>query len=141
MIVAPGDSDRLAGLLAALTSAAVEGLVREVLIACDGPVALLQALCDETGAECVADLPAAVSRAKSDLLLVAPPEFRPAEGWVERLTDHLREGGREAVLTGQGGRLFKRGPEAILIGRSEAASKSQVAGLRRVLGARARCLL
>ena len=140
VIVAPGDPDRLAGLLAALTPAAVEGLVREVLIAGAGARALVEALCDETGAEPAADVRSAVRQAKSELLLVAAPEWRPLEGWVEKLADHLREGGRAAVLPGLGAGLFRRAPEALLVGRADAGSKADVAGLRRVLGPRARRL-
>ena len=52
VIVETADAgDRLPALLAALTSAAVEGLVRELLISGGGPPALLAVLREETGAE------------------------------------------------------------------------------------------
>lgn len=136
VIVAPGDSERLAGLLAALTAAAVEGMVREVLIAGGGPPELLEALCEATGAERAADLPEAVAQARSDWLLVAPPQFRPAEGWIERLGAHLREGPAPARLVGLGGGFLKPAPAGVLIRKSAAAGLAQggVERLARELG-------
>lgn len=142
VIVTRGNPDRLAGLLAALTAAVVEGLVREVqLVGGDDP-ALLEALCDATGARRAADLAAAVADARGDWLLVTPPELRLKDGWVERLADHLREGGGEARLQGQRDGLFRRRPQGVLIGRAKARAATQggLPRLARVLGPRARRL-
>lgn len=139
VIVAPGDSERLAGLLAALTAAAVEGLVREVLIVENGAPELLRDLCDATGAEPAASLVLAVERARSDWLVVAPPELRFREGWIERLAAHMRDGPRPARLVGQGGGVFRRPPFGVLIRKIEAQASAQggIERLARKLGRRA----
>ncbi len=138
VIVVDGDADRLAGLLAALTPAAVEGLVREVLIATDGPAELLRAVCDHMGAERVADLPSALQAARSDLLLIAQPSFRPKEGWVERLSDHLRNGGRTARLEGLGGRWLKPAPKALIVERTRALGAQDFKALKGALAGAAK---
>ena len=139
--------DRLAGLLAVLTPAAVDGLVREVLVA--GPAwselvaDQVDALCDDTGAELAGDLGQAVGRAKSDLLLVLPVAIRFRNGWVERLGDHLRGGGGEAVLSGEKPPgLFARRPYGVIIGKAAAAGlvEPDLKGLRGKLGPGARRL-
>jgi len=114
------DGDRLPGLLAALTSAAVEGLVREVLIAGGGPPELLDVLREETGAELAADLAGAIAAARSDRLLVLPARIRLKPDWLEALARHLRSGGGEAVVVGDGGLIGGR-PFGVLIGRAAAA--------------------
>jgi hypothetical protein len=142
VIVTRGNPDRLPGLLAALTPAAVAGLVRDVQLVAGADPALLDALCEATGAREVQDLAQAVGRARSDWLLVLPPELRLKDGWVERLSDHLRDGGGEARLEGIGSGLLRRGPLGVLISR-KAASASAERGLRdlaRQLGRRARRL-
>lgn len=131
VIVAPGDAERLGGLLAALTSAAVEGWVREVLIVGDARSELLGALCDATGAEVAASLPEAVARAKADWLIVAPPELRLRDGWIERLGAHLRDGPRPARLEGLGGGWLKPGPVGVLLPKAVAVASAQ-GGLERL---------
>ena len=131
VIVTNGNSAKLGGLLAALTAAAVEGLVRDVTLVEGADPALLDALCDATGAKVAADFASAVAGARGDWLLVAPPELRLKDGWVERLSDHLRDGGREARLAGLGGGFLTRAPEALLIGRAKAAGSAQ-GGLQRL---------
>lgn len=136
VIVTIGDkAEELPGLLTALTGAAVEGLVREVLIAGVGPSELLQALRDETGAELAQDLREAIGQARSDLVLVLPAAFRPKAGWTEALAAHLRDGGREAVLTGGGGGFLRRAPRGLLVSRAAAlrAGADDVRALRRSL--------
>jgi hypothetical protein len=135
VIVVAGDKgERLPAVLAALTSAAVEGLVRDAAIVGGGPAELLTVLREETGAELVASLTEAVAAAKSELLLVLPADFRPKSGWLEGLTGHLRDGGREAVLRGEGGGFLTPAPYAVLIGRTKAAGLAQ-ADLKRMRGA------
>ena len=136
VIVTPGDSERLAGLLAALTPAAVEGFVREVRIVSPAQSEVLNLLCEETGAEPATDLKQAAAAARSDWLLIAPPDLRPRDGWVERLGDHLRSGVREAVLQGEGRGLFRRGPYGVVIARSAVTRLAQpdLRRLRRTMG-------
>lgn len=134
--------DRLSGLLAQLTPAAVEGLVKEVLVA--GPAWSelvadhVDAICEDTGAELAGSLGQAIARAKSDMLLVLPPEVRFANGWVERLSDYLAAGGRAALLEGdREGGLFAARPTGVLIPRraAEALVEPDMQALRRELRA------
>jgi hypothetical protein len=85
--------------------------------------------------ELVGSVAAAVAAARSELLLVLGADFRPRADWLERLTGHLREGGREAVLKGEGGGLLTPAPYAVLIGRAKAAGLAHpdLKGLRRSL--------
>ena len=121
VIVETADAgDRLPALLAALTSAAVEGLVREVLIAGGGPPELLAVLREETGAELVGDLASGIKAARSDRLLVLPAKIRLKSGWLEMLARHLRSGQGDAVIVGEGG-FFGEKPFGVLILRNAAA--------------------
>jgi hypothetical protein len=143
VIVTRGAPDRLAGLLAALTAAAVEGLVRDVqLVGGDDP-ALLEALCEATGAVVAADLGQAVEKARSDWLLIVPPELRLKDGWVERLNDHLRDGGGEARLRGLSEGFLRRAPEGALVKRAKAAAAAPggLSKVSRKLGGGARTLV
>jgi hypothetical protein len=122
VIVETADAgDRLPALLAALTSLAVEGLVREVLIAGGGPPELLAVLREETGAELADDLTAALAASRSDRLLVVPAKIRLKGGWLELLAKHLRSGGGDALLIGEGG-FFGEKPFGVLIGRGPAVA-------------------
>ena len=122
VIVETADAgDRLPALLAALTSAAVEGLVREVLIAGGGPPELLAVLREETGAELSENVASAIKVARSDRLLVLPAKIRLKSGWLEMLAKHLRGGEGDAVIVGEGG-FFGEKPFGVLIGRDPAAA-------------------
>jgi hypothetical protein len=136
IVEATDEGERLPGILAVLTSAAVEGLVREVTIAGGGPQDLLEVLREETGAELAASVGEAARAAKSELLLVIPADYRPRLGWVEALSLHLRGGGREAVLAGDGGGFLRRAPFGVLIGRTKAQALAHpdLKRLRRQLG-------
>jgi hypothetical protein len=79
----------------------------------------------------VSSLPDAVAGARSDWLLVAPPQLRLADGWPERLADHLREGGREARLEGLGAGWLKARPTALLVSRAKAQASAE-GGLQRL---------
>ncbi|THD82719.1 MAG: hypothetical protein E7812_01175 [Phenylobacterium sp.] len=136
IVEAGGEGERLPGVLAALTSAAVEGLVRDVAIVGGGPAELLAVLREETGAELATDTAQAIAAAKSDLLLVIGADFRPRAGWLEALAAHLRNGGREGVLAGEGGGFLKLAPYGVLIGKAKAAALAHpdLPRLRRSLG-------
>lgn len=139
IVVAGNEGERLPGVLAALTSAAVQGLVRDVAIVGGRPPELLGVLRDETGAELFPDLASAIGAAKSELLLVLPAAFRPRSDWVEGLAAHLRDGGREAVLNGEGGAFLRPAPYAVLTIRAKAAGLSHpdLQRLRRCLSRKA----
>src|ERR1700760_3862592 len=91
VIVETADAgDRLPALLAALTSLAVEGLVREVLIAGGGPPELLDVLREETGAE----LAAGVSGGRAVGPGAGSARADPAEGRLAGDPGAARAGGR-----------------------------------------------
>jgi hypothetical protein len=131
VIITPGNPQRLAGLLAALIPGVVESVIRDVAVVSDGPPELLEALCDATGARRADDLAAAVAKARSDWLLVAPPELRMRDGWVERLADHLRDGGGEARLLGLSQGWLKPRAAGLIIARRTAEGSAQ-AGLQQL---------
>lgn len=141
VIVVAGNDEgkRLPAILAALTSAAVEGLVREAVITGGAPAELLAVLRDETGADLADSLGQAIAAAKSELLLVVGAGFRPRLGWIEALQRHVQNGGREALVSGEGGGFLKRAPYGVLIARSKAAGlvEPDLHRLRRQLGHRA----
>jgi len=125
VIVETGDAgERLPALLSALTSAAIDGLVREVLIAGGGPPELLEVLREETGAELAPDLASAIAAARSERLLVTPAKIRLRTGWLDALGDHLRKGGGDALIVGEGGALSGRS-YGLLIGRGVARALAQ----------------
>lgn len=135
VIVETGEAaERLPGLLAQLTSAAVDGLVREVVIV-GGPADLLSVLREETGAELAESLAAAIESARSDRLLVLPATLRLRGDWLASLGRHLREGGGAALVVGEGGALSGRG-YGVLIGKAAAAglARPDLKRLRRQLG-------
>ncbi|MET0273688.1 MAG: cell wall biosynthesis glycosyltransferase [Phenylobacterium sp.] len=139
--------DRLAGLLAALTPAAVDGVVKEVLVvdtsSSEVVAAEVDALCEDMGATLAGDLSDAIEQAKSDWLLVLPADIRFRNGWLEELNDHLAGGGREAILVGdaKGGLLAGLGPKpaGVLVSKAAAMGLNDpdLQGLRRKVGARA----
>jgi hypothetical protein len=134
VIVETGEAaERLPGLLAALTSAAVDGLVREVVIV-GGPADLLDVLREETGAELADDVGAAIAMARSDRLLAVPASLRLRSDWLAQLGRHLREGGGDALLVGEGGALSGRG-YGVLIGKAAATglASPDLKRLRRLL--------
>ena len=113
--------DRLPALLAALTSAAVEGLVREVLIAGGGPPELLDVLREETGAELAADMASGIKAARSEWLFILPAKIRLKTGWLEVLAKHVRGGCGDAVIVGEAG-FWREKPFGVVIGRGPAAA-------------------
>jgi hypothetical protein len=138
IVAAQGAEDRLAGLFAILTPAAVEGLVREVLVAgaieTELVAEFVDALCQDMGAEAASDIGSAVERAKSEWLLVLPAAIRFRNGWVERLSDHLAAGPAGALVLGEGRGLFSRRPAGVLVRRDAALGQADLEGLRRKLG-------
>lgn len=117
--------DRLPALLSALTSLAVEGLVREVAIAGGGPPELLEVLREETGAELAADLAAGISAAKSERVLILPARIRLKAGWLEALAQHLKAGGGDALILGEPAGFLRERPFGVLLPRAAAARLAQ----------------
>jgi len=130
----------LAGLLPVLVPAAVDGLVREVIVADPAPDAATLALCEDAGADLVADLAAAAGRARGDLILALPADLRLRPGWEESVRRHLERGGGPALVCAGPPSLMERlaGPRlAGVLVRAEVArgvNPKDIPDLRRRLG-------
>lgn len=133
---------KLPGLLGQLTTGAVEGLVKEVfLVAPHSEV--VDALCEEMGAEAADSIEQALAWARSELVLAAEADFRLKDGWVEALSTHLANGGGAAMIEGLGeSGLFGRKPYGVLVerGRVVRLDDPDLKRLRRELGLRPRRL-
>lgn len=132
--------EELPALLMALTPGAVDGLVRDVVIAAPATTALIEALCEETGAEVTLDgYAAAAALARHERLLVAPADLRLRNGWIAVVKDHLARGGKDALVMGEaaGGLagLLRAQTCGMLTDRSrlEGLAHAQLQGLRRRL--------
>lgn len=130
----------LAALLPVLVPAAVDGLVREVICADAGSTDATLAICEDSGAEVVADLAAAGRGAKGELLLVLPPSLRLRPGWEESVRRHLDRGSGAALVLADAPGLLERlaGPKlaGVLVAREAFAKLAprDLADLRRRLG-------
>ena len=114
VLVASEDLPGLAAQMAMLVPAAVDGLVKEVILVADGEPGV-EALADDSGARLVTTAGdrlaagAAVARGDWILTLRAAPVLR--EGWREPVEKHLAGGaGAPAVLTAPGGLLDRLSP-------------------------------
>ncbi|MFZ5718264.1 MAG: cell wall biosynthesis glycosyltransferase [Pseudomonadota bacterium] len=129
-------AERLPALLAQLTSGAVDGLVRQVLIVAEAGAPGIEDLCEETGADPHPTIEAAGAAARADWLLVLPADFRLRDGWIGALEHHLARGG-EALVTGvSDAGLFGRRPFGVLVERRrlEGRRGADLQRLRRDLG-------
>jgi len=130
-----------AALMRALVPAAMDGLVREVIVADPAPDAATVDLCEDTGATLVrGGLPQAAAAARCELVLVAPPDLRLPDVWIRRLGEALARGARAGLVMGQGepGLLaaLRRRPFALLASKVDAAASADFGALRRRLGGR-----
>jgi hypothetical protein len=114
-------------LLASLVAGAVDGIVREVLLADAGSTDDTAALCEDAGAEMIAgDLAKAAAAAKSEMVLVTPVDLRLPQDWVQKLGTHMSGGGGDAVLRGLWRRARWLGPHIGAV--AVLTSKAQVVG-------------
>ncbi|WP_168077528.1 cell wall biosynthesis glycosyltransferase [Caulobacter sp. SSI4214] len=110
VLVASEDLPGLAAQMALLVPAAVDGLVKEVILVADGEPGV-EALVEDSGARLVTTsgdrLAAGAAAARGDWILTlrATPALR--EGWREPIEKHLAGGaGAPAVLAVPGGGLL-----------------------------------
>lgn len=129
-------------LLTVLVSAAVDGLVREVMAADEGSTDPTLLICDDAGVEVVTDgIAAAMKRARQDWILLLPADMKLTHDWADRVARGVKQG-RSAGLKGvaQGGGLMDRlkpGPWGLLIRKSELGNlppDADFARLRRQFG-------
>lgn len=90
LIETRNDEEGLARTLGALVSAAVEGMVREVIVCDHGSTDQTHRVADHAGCHFLAagGLAAGVRQAKSEWLMLLEPGARPAEGWTEAVALH-----------------------------------------------------
>jgi hypothetical protein len=95
------DEDALARTLASLVPAAVEGVVREVIVCDRGSTDRTRQVADYAGCAFIADgaLPAGIRAARAEWLLLLQPGSRMADGWMQPVVEHMAAGGGPARFT------------------------------------------
>ncbi|MBS0488456.1 hypothetical protein [Phenylobacterium sp. NIBR 498073] len=139
VIVPTAESERdLAALLSVLVPAAVDGLVREVIVVDAGPSQATAAICEDAGADVLAGFADALRRAKGDYVLALPASLRLRPGWDESVRRHLEDGGGAALLVAREPGLLERlvGPKlAGVLARAQGLDGvGDLAALRRRVG-------
>ena len=113
LIETHNDEETLARTLAALVPAAVEGMVREVLICDRGSSDQTHYVAEHAGCRFLGEggLAAGIAQARGDWLLLLEPGARPQAGWVESVAAHVARQASAARFTrprGDGGKFFAR---------------------------------
>lgn len=101
LIETENDEEALARSLASLVSAAVEGMVREVIVLDRGSTDATQRVADHAG--CVflqgGNLVGAVGQARGDWLVLIEPGARLGEGWTQAVREHVASQATPARFT------------------------------------------
>jgi hypothetical protein len=129
VVLATLNNERTLGdALGALIAAAIDGLVREVIVADGGSTDHTLEIADDAGARILRSADPTVDRvrqgcaaARGEWLLVLAPQATPPTGWENAVLDHIREApGRAAVWGPKPGLAFWRRPEphGVLMSRS-----------------------
>ena len=148
VVIATQDHERLLGpVLSALVPAAVDGVVRQVIVADGGSTDATLEIAKDSGADVLelsgsieARLAVGCGRAKGDWLLILDPSVAPPPGWEAAARAHIEQGSDKAAwFAPTRGGLFGGPPKAhgLLVSRrllNEAGGYS--AGLLRRLGGR-----
>lgn len=87
-----GQEEALGRTLHSLVGGAVEGVVREVIVAAASDAGDIAKVADHTGCRVAESLAAAVQSAKGDWLLLLEPGARLLDGWIESALDHVASG-------------------------------------------------
>jgi hypothetical protein len=136
--------EALARTLASLVSAAVEGMVREVIVLDRGSTDGTRTVADHSGCLFVSEgeLSDAMHRARGEWLLLIEPGARLLEGWTEEVRRHAGSAGTPARFKGSSSRFawsaLLRRPglrEGLVLPRKEAV---QLAGGSKTSGEVAR---
>ena len=97
-------SEAVVRSLAALVTAAIEGLVRDVTLACSGDSADLRKIADHAGCEIAeaADpagvIAAGLASARGDMLLILRAGYAPQAGFIEEISDAFGRATRPNAL-------------------------------------------
>jgi glycosyltransferase involved in cell wall biosynthesis len=110
-VIATLNHERSIGeVLAALTPAAVDGLVRQVVIADGGSTDATLEVADDAGADMLnlTGAPAeriaeACAKAKADWLLILDPTLAPPHGWMAAARQHVEGPSEKAAWFAEGG--------------------------------------
>jgi len=137
VVIATQDDERTLGaVLAALVPAAVDALVREVIVVDAGSSDRTLEIADDAGARILkaGGVAEGCALARSDWLLILNAKTAPPPGWEALALDHIREHGDQAGWWGRAGPLgFGGKPDAVLAPKALAG-----AAFAGVLGRRSR---
>ncbi len=91
LIETRNDEEALARTLASLVGAAIEGVVRDVVVCDRGSTDQTHKVAEHAGCHYVGEggIAAAVRQAKGDWLLLLEPGARLVDGWTEAVLDHV----------------------------------------------------
>jgi glycosyltransferase involved in cell wall biosynthesis len=142
------DEAVLGRALAPLVPAAVEGLVREVIIADGGSTDSTLDIADDAGCRILAGQPqpeerlrAAARKATCDWLMLMRPDIQLLPGWEQVVRQHLesRDGEGASLPLARAGplawlseRLGPRAPDVLVVARKPYAEEGRPRSLRRL---------
>lgn len=121
-------------LLSALVPAAVDGLVRQVVVVDASSTDNTAEICDDAGADLVGSLDEAGRKARNDRVLVLPVDIRLKPGWDAALGAHLVRGGKPAILQGERDGWLKAVKTGVLVKPEALSGAGDLAAVRRKLG-------
>ena len=145
VIATENDARTLGQTLASLVPAAVDGLVREVILADAGSTDDTLAIADDAGARVVrseapteARLLEACTTARADWLLILEASVPAPHGWEPAAGRHMEHHAGRAACWGRGGLApFATPAKALLVPRRLLDKESPSPGWLRRLGAKA----
>lgn len=91
LIETRNDEEGLARTLASLIPAAVEGVVREVIVCDRGSIDGTHRVADQAGCHFLAEggIRAGITQAKAEWLMLLEPGARLVEGWIDSVEEHV----------------------------------------------------
>ncbi|BCH26218.1 glycosyl transferase family 2 [Mesorhizobium sp. L-8-10] len=140
LIETRNDEEGLARTLASLISAAVEGVVREVIVCDRGSTDGTHRVADQAGCHFLADggVRAGIRQAKAEWLILLEPGARLADGWIDAVEEHIarstmaaRFSRSRAARTPFLSRVFSGNralAEGLVISKRQASALSKAAG-------------
>ena len=119
VVIATFNDERTLGqTLSALVTAAVDGLVREVILADAGSTDDTLEIADDAGARVArGDVDAAIGVARSDWLLIVDVALPAPSGWDEAVAAHINAGSGQAAWWGSSSLLGKKTARGLLVSK------------------------